>query len=252
VLAVKIDNVDAARPATGLTDADRVYVEPVEAGLTRLVAIYASHRPPVIGPVRSARTTDLELLAQFGRPLLGYSGAAPPVLRELASAPLVDASPAHIPAAYFRGANRPAPHNLYLRPARLPPPPPGSSSLDEQTGAPPAGGRPTAEQHVPYASASFDFRWSPTSHSWLVWMDNTTFTDTTDGQLHAGTVVIQHVAPVAETVGTGQALVLRDGEAFAATWSRPTPSAPTTFATTAGQPLPFAPGQTWILLQPSS
>lgn len=267
VLAVKIDNVDAARPATGVLDADQVYVEQVEGGLTRLLAIYTAPRPPVIGPVRSARITDLELLGQFGRPVLAFSGAAPPVLRQLDSASLVDASPANNPAAYFRDPSREAPHNLYLRPARLPAPSPDSSRLVEPTGPPAAGGQPTSEQHVQYAGASFDFRWSPSSQGWQVWMDNTMFTDTANGQLHAGTVVIQHVtsraqgsvedsagksAPVAQTVGTGQALVLRDGKAFAATWSRPTPGAPTTFTTTNGQPLPFAPGQTWILLQPTA
>jgi Protein of unknown function (DUF3048) N-terminal domain len=55
VLAVKIDNLAPARPQTGLTDADIVYVLPVEGGLSRILAVFSSHFPPVIGPVRSAR-----------------------------------------------------------------------------------------------------------------------------------------------------------------------------------------------------
>ena len=55
VLAVKIDNTSPARPRIGVDAADIVYVEPVEAGLTRLLAIYASTLPPEVGPVRSAR-----------------------------------------------------------------------------------------------------------------------------------------------------------------------------------------------------
>src|ERR1035441_2787918 len=51
VLAVKIDNIAAARPPTGLTDADIVYLLPVEGGLSRILAIFSSHFPPVIGPV---------------------------------------------------------------------------------------------------------------------------------------------------------------------------------------------------------
>jgi Protein of unknown function (DUF3048) N-terminal domain len=54
VLAVKIDNIAQARPQTGLSQADIVYVLPVEGGLTRLLAIFSSHPPPVVGPVRSA------------------------------------------------------------------------------------------------------------------------------------------------------------------------------------------------------
>ncbi|HEV2451009.1 MAG TPA: DUF3048 domain-containing protein, partial [Streptosporangiaceae bacterium] len=55
VLAVKIDNIVNARPQTGLTRADIVYVLPVEGGLSRFLAVFSSHYPPVIGPVRSAR-----------------------------------------------------------------------------------------------------------------------------------------------------------------------------------------------------
>ena len=63
VLAVKIDNLAPARPQTGLAGADIVYVLPVEGGLSRFLAVYSSHVSPVIGPVRSAREDDLELLS---------------------------------------------------------------------------------------------------------------------------------------------------------------------------------------------
>jgi hypothetical protein len=59
VLAVKIDNIMFARPQTGITSADIVYVLPVEGGLSRFLAIFSSHDPPVVGPVRSARQDDL-------------------------------------------------------------------------------------------------------------------------------------------------------------------------------------------------
>src|SRR5262245_45110297 len=75
VLAVKIDNIVNARPQTGLTHADIVYVLPVEGGLSRFLATFSSDYPPVIGPVRSAREDDLGLLRQFGRPAFAYSGA---------------------------------------------------------------------------------------------------------------------------------------------------------------------------------
>src|SRR5262249_6047935 len=75
VLAVKIDNIVNARPQTGLTHADIVYVLPVEGGLSRFLAIFSSGYPRVAGPVRSAREDDLEVLRQFGRPAFAYSGA---------------------------------------------------------------------------------------------------------------------------------------------------------------------------------
>jgi hypothetical protein len=68
VLAVKIDNIVNARPQTGLGRADIVCVLPVEGGLSRFLAVFSSHFPPVVGPGRSARDDDLQLLRQFGRP----------------------------------------------------------------------------------------------------------------------------------------------------------------------------------------
>lgn len=87
VLAVKIDNVAAARPPTGLEKADIVYVEQVEAGLSRILAAYSSDVPSVIGPVRSARETDLELLRQFDEPTLAYSGAQSALRPSIEAAP---------------------------------------------------------------------------------------------------------------------------------------------------------------------
>ena len=86
VIVAKIDNIVDARPPTNLTSADIVYLLPVEGGLSRIFAVYSSHIPNVIGPVRSAREDDLELLRQFGRPGFAYSGAAPHLLPFIARA----------------------------------------------------------------------------------------------------------------------------------------------------------------------
>ncbi|MFB9839019.1 DUF3048 domain-containing protein, partial [Actinoallomurus acaciae] len=73
VLAVKIDNTRSAKPQLGLRSADIVYVEQVEGGLSRIMAIFSSKLPSSVGPVRSARISDLHLLPQFGRPAFAYS-----------------------------------------------------------------------------------------------------------------------------------------------------------------------------------
>lgn len=260
VVAVKIDNVDQARPSTGLGSADAIYVEPVEGGLTRIVAVF-SHPPQVVGPVRSARQTDLDLLAQYGRPTFAYSGSVPQLQGPINAASLVNASQAAVSAAYFRDNTRAAPHNLYLHPAKLPA---GTGPQDVvlATGPAPAGGTPTTDQQVRYPNASYEFRWS--ANRWLVWMDGTPYTSLDAGQLGPATVVIQRVAthpeawpedssgavaPVAQTIGTGSATVLRDGKAFSATWSRPTASDPTSYTVSgSGLALPLATGQVWIML----
>lgn len=260
-LAVKIDNVDLARPQTGLASAAVVYVEPVEGGLTRLAAVY-SDPPRVAGPVRSARETDVELLAQYGRPALAFSGEAPQLRGLLDRSPLVLASPDQAPSAYFRDSTRRAPHNLYVRPARLPRGEGRPVSDVLSFGPAPPGGAPETSYEVHYPAASARFDWD--GERWLVAMNGTALRSTEAGGLGAATVVVQRVAvrsgrvtdaagsasPVARTVGGGEAVVLRNGRAYPARWSRPRLADGTRFTTRAGAPLPLAEGPVWILLVP--
>jgi hypothetical protein len=266
VLAVKIDNVSRARPQTGVGSADVVYVEPVEGGLTRLVAIYAGRAPAVVGPVRSARRTDIQLLAQYGRPVLAFSGAAPELLPSLRAADIVKAPPARAPRAFHRNGARPAPHNMFVRPANLPRGARAPAWPPLQVGAAPGGGQPTARQEVGFQAARYTFTWSARAHRWLVSLDGRPLISTESGRVAPATVVIQRVkvtarepiedasgavSPVAETVGHGRAYVLRDGRRFTGTWSRPVLSAPTRFHTVAGLDLPLARGPVWVLLVPA-
>ncbi|HEV7651086.1 MAG TPA: DUF3048 domain-containing protein [Actinophytocola sp.] len=266
VVAVKVDNVADARPQTGLGAAAVVYVEPVEGGLTRLVAIYAGKPPAVVGPVRSARRTDIELLAQWGTPVLAYSGAAPQLLPALHSAQLVNASPVEAGGAYHRGPDRPAPHNLYVNPGDLPGGAKAPAQAPLQFGAAPAGGTPTTRQDVTFTAARYTFTWSAGQRRWLVAMDGTPLVSTDSGRVTAATVVVQrvglstsepiedahgNVSPVAVTVGAGAAQVLRDGKEFTGTWTRLGPASPTRFRTTSGSDLPLADGPVWVLLTPT-
>lgn len=128
VLAVKIDNSPAARPQSGLESADVVYVEQVEGGLSRLMAVYATRLPESVGPVRSAREADLELLSQFDRPVLAFSGAQGrllPLIDRAPLDPLTPGTPGSKADVYVRGTTRSAPHNLYLQPRQLMDEPPG-------------------------------------------------------------------------------------------------------------------------------
>ncbi|MGW3128919.1 DUF3048 domain-containing protein [Streptomyces sp. NPDC001123] len=265
VLAVKIDNVAAARPQTGLDSADVVYAEQVEGGLSRLMAVYATKLPEAIGPVRSARESDLELLRQFDRPTLAFSGAQKKLLPLIGRAPLRPESPAEASGAYYRSSSRPAPHNLYLRPARVMPdgaPGRGALTTGFRYGPAPAGGTVTAARTVRYPAARFTFTWSADRNRWLVSMDGTPARTTAGTRLAAPTVVVQYVkvttsrfhdvlgnyTPYTETVGSGKADVLRDGRSFKATWSRPAATDGTTFTGADGAPVNFADGPVWVLL----
>jgi hypothetical protein len=263
VLAVKIDNIVFARPQTGITSADVVYVVPVEGGLSRFLAIFSSHDPPVVGPVRSARQDDLELLGQFGRPAFAFSGAQRQLLRVVERARIVDLYSGRI-GGYFRDSKRIAPYNLYGRTRKLLAEAKGASTahgIGFAFGPAPRGGRATASESVSYPAARFAFTWSSATQRWLVWMDGSRARSTEGSQLSAATVVLQHTVvrtsrflergrrpPYAETTGSGSAIVLRDGKAYQAHWSRPNANSGTTFTTSTGQAMTFAPGPVWIVL----
>jgi hypothetical protein len=266
VLAVKIDNIVLARPQTGLTQADIVYVLPVEGGLSRFMAIFSSHLPRVIGPVRSSREDDLQLLRQFGRPAFAYSGAQPQLLKVVEHARTADLYAGRV-GGYFRDNSRIAPYNLYAHTTQLLAEAKGASeahNIGFRFGHAPAGGRARASASVSYSAASFRFTWSRSKGRWLVRMDGQRAASTEGPQLSAATVVIQHTIvstsrflewpgirpPFARSIGSGSALVLRDGEAYHARWSRPHGRDGTTFTTDSGQPMTFARGPVWIVLAP--
>jgi Protein of unknown function (DUF3048) N-terminal domain/Protein of unknown function (DUF3048) C-terminal domain len=264
VLAVKIDNIALARPQTGLNHADIVYVLPVEGGLSRFLAIFSSHFPPVIGPVRSAREDDLALLRQFGRPAFAFSGATPRLLPYIhRTARIVDLY-AGTARGYYRDFSRAAPYNLYAHTRQLLAQAPGASKAHDigfRFGPPPAGGEATRSEPVSYQAASFRFTWSAKAGRWLVSTDGSPAVTSGGARLSAATVVIQHTTvrtsqfkeygsrpPYAESTGSGTAIVLRDGQAWTAHWSRPTANGGTTFTTASGQPMTFARGQVWVVL----
>ncbi len=262
-LVVKVDNVSAARPHTGIGGADAIVIEPVEGGLTRILAVYWGERPQVVGPVRSARESDIELLAQFKRPVLAYSGSASQLEPSLKRADLVLASPDVGTPGFYRSATRPSPHNMYVNPNRLPETTPVESPLP--FGEAPDGGKSVSSHRASYRSAKYGFTWSEQDERWRVSLNGSPLVSTERGRMTAATVVVQRVkivrglgiedaagsvSPVARTVGTGPAVVLRDGKAYQATWSRPSAKKPTTFTTSEGEPLPFAKGTAWVLLVP--
>jgi Protein of unknown function (DUF3048) N-terminal domain/Protein of unknown function (DUF3048) C-terminal domain len=264
VLAVKIDNAPAARPQTGLGAADVVYAEQVEGGLSRLMAVYATRFPEAVGPVRSARESDLELLRQFTRPTLAFSGAQRKLLPLIDGAPLDPEPPGRAASgAYYRGTDRAAPHNLYLRPDRLMPSAPGAAALTTgfRRGAAPAGGTPETSRTVRHPAARFTFTWSADRDRWLVSMDGTPAVTTDGGRLAPATVVVQYVTvrasayhdtlgnntPYTETVGSGRAEVLRGGRSYDVRWERERAGDGTEFTGADGAPVNFADGQVWVV-----
>lgn len=114
-LCVKIPNDSKARPQTGINSADVVYETMVEGGETRLNAIFQSNVPEDVGPVRSARLSDLWIVPQYNG-MLFFSGANDQVRGEISAQGVTDMRWDYAESIYFRADNgRGNLHNLHIK-----------------------------------------------------------------------------------------------------------------------------------------
>ncbi len=260
-LIFKIDNVVQARPPTGLTKADIVYLLPVDGWLSRIMAVFSSHIPPVVGPVRSAREEDIKLLRQFGKPAFAFSGAQPKLLPVVEHARIADLY-AGKAGGYYRDFSRVEPYNLYARTKTLLREAPHASLARDvgfRFGPAPAGGKRIHDYHVTYPAARFAFSWSHKQHRWFVSMDGRLARSASGHILGGRTVVVQYTKirlsvfrelgirpPYAVTIGHGRADVLRDGRVYHVRWVRHSKNGGTRFYFPNGHRMLFARGQVWV------
>lgn len=269
-LAIKVENLDVARPQAGLDRADVVYEQPVEGGITRFVAIFQCRDARRVGPVRSARVVDADVLAQFGSPLFGYAGGVPPAVNRLRRVGVQDVGIRDAPDAYTRDADRSAPHNLYTstralyRAGRDTGPPEPVFTYDPE---PPGEGEARRARRVlvnfsPEAEVVWRYRRGP--GVWARLHGGTPHTLEGGGQVTAENVVVQVVrvvpgaivdaagnpSPEIDVVGRGPAFVFRDGVVIEGEWVRESRGEVTRFLDQAGNDIPLAPGVAWVELFP--
>ena len=282
-LAVKIGTSSVGRPQTGINQAD-VLIEARVEGITRLMAVFHSQGANPLGPVRSARSSDPDILANFGQPIYGHSGANPGVLREISQSQingkLYELRWDNLPDDYWLVADRVRPWSLYTTtsaiwnaaPSRLEAPEP----LFEYRQA--GEGLPSSAQAVPgveiryLGSVIAHFAWDDESGGWARWQDGTPHVDLArhpDGtpnpdvdpvQVAPANVVVLQTryaasasdsrSPEAITVDAdgGVALVFTDGHLIRGQWTRPSASQPWLVTDGDGNPVRLTPGQTFIAL----
>ena len=268
VLIVKLDNTRNAQPHAGLSQADIVFVEEVEWGLNRLAAVFSSSVPERIGPVRSARISDIDLVAQFGEPAVAFSGAQQKLWPALEAASFIDVSANKGGTGYSRDRGRRAPYNYFADGTTLLERADGRESSSRDIGfvfaeQAPAGGRPATSVKANWPYAKMRFAYDPASGMYAVGMDgHEAMAEETNSPQQASTVIIQYVdqsdsgygdrggghTPLLKTTGSGTGVVLRDGQAWDVLWSRPDEASGTTWTLGDGTPMPFKPGQQWIVL----
>jgi hypothetical protein len=267
VLIVKLDNTGNAQPHAGLHQADVVYIQEVEYGMTRIAAVFASQIPAKIGPVRSARITDIDLLRQYRKPAFAFSGAQRKLWPAINAAPWFDISPRTGASGYIRDRSRRSPYNYFLD-GRIGLERAPKASVDASIGFAfdeeiPEGGTPvkSVAMRWPGSSAEFVYRKSTGNFDVSLNGRRAQAAEHDDGQ-QAATVIVQSVkqkpsiyfdksggnTPQAQTIGEGTALVFRDGQQWETTWRRERGKDGTQFRTADGKLLPFKPGQQWIVL----
>jgi len=264
-VVVKVSNNSAAsrRTLIGLDQADIIFEERIEASATRFFSVFHSTLPPNVGPVRSGRTTDIQLTQNLNRPVFAYSGSNQGVASQIKFAadngiltPFINTDR----APFARDSRYSAPDNLFVDPASL--------------GACGGSGNPTAV--FSYGSASsttakaassvslsarspYRFDWN--GSRWVRSQDGYAHTTREGAALAPTNVVVLFVSYVpsqidsasvdAQSIGSGSAWVFRDGTVTEGSWVRGKGHEPYSLTDGNGAAVRLAPGQTWVVLAPA-
>lgn len=257
-----------------------VWEEPVEGGITRLVAVFQCHAPPLIGPVRSARAPDVAIADALSHPLLVHAGGINPVLAMLNAANLTNVDVVfsyssltiHPPGRYAPYDTYVSAHTMWQTSPQDTTPP---AAVFSYRPAGTSAGTPAASVHIPFSGTNDNtWTWNGASGRWDLSIGGVpAMTATGNGaesglaRVTASDVVVLEVhtfiGPWVENslgahevevhaTGSGPAIVLRNGQAISGRWERPSLAVPPRLVTTQGRTIALAPGRAWVELVPST
>lgn len=268
---VKVDNTSRGRPQEALTQADLVYEEMIEGGFTRLAVVFHTNAP-LMGPIRSGRTTDIALIGSLNEPVFAWSGANLVHAALLRRQPMVDLG-AQSRSEYFRSPDRPGTYDLMAEAQTLldvaagqgngGAPPPHFEYRNEQVGLP-ASAEPAASVTVSFPSVEARWDWDEAAGGWARTQGSSTHVDAQDEPVVAANVVVAEVREVAtgsvdtagatvfeqQFLGSGRGWVFTDGHVIEVTWTKPSIRSVATWTTPDGVPVALTPGITWVELAP--
>jgi hypothetical protein len=285
-LAIKIDNYSLgpapaeARPQSGLDYADVIFEEQVEGSITRYAAVFQCHDAPgLVGPVRSARWTDIQMLSELGHPIFVHVGGITPVLDLIDQSALVNVDLIDNPQLETEPPGRYAPYDTYTTTHAI-------WAYEKQLTTPPApiftfsskvpAGKSVTQIHLDWSGTSdIYWRWDPSTGTWMRFYNvgTTSAPDIqpdvlTDGvQNKAQNVIVQLVnityGPWVENSeggleveshildNSGKVYVFRNGKMIVGTWSAGAAGSITKYLNAAGQPIALQPGRTWVEIYPN-
>jgi hypothetical protein len=286
-LAIKVQNAEAARPQTGLPQADMVYEHlESQAAYTRFTAIYLCQSVTKVGSVRSARFIDLEIPAMY-KSLLAFAGTSPGLYPYFLNADFKDREFSHPwgwhSEAFYRDmdlyrSGLPIEFTLFVDPNKVWEiatqlginEPQDLSGLTFSSSAP-AAGQPATHISIPFPTRTMhvDYRYDSATGLYLRWNGGEPHLDAASGeQLTTTNVIVAYASHVdadfyedyprtnwpsvqIQLWGTGPMLLFRDGQVYEGLWARPERDDMLLLRDPTGQfPIPLKPGNTWVELVP--
>ena len=266
-LAVKMPNNRKAMPQTGLNEADIVFEQIINDGVTRFVAVFHSQGSDPVGPIRSGRAQDVDILTNLDSPLFAWSGGNDGVTGVVNNSSLVSLNYVRgFADAYYRRDGRGgAPHNLFSSTDALWSFTPGDFALPPQVFAymlpdETAVGDPASIIEIDLDSIGVRWDYDSSSGQYLRSQYGEPHMSELSGQVSADNVVVLFVdyqrspfdwkSPEAQTIGKGQALIFTDGVARAGVWQRTSNADMWNLYTdeTLSEPIGLSDGRTWVEL----
>jgi hypothetical protein len=270
VLAVKIENSPEARPQIGLAEADIVYEQEAEGGITRFNVLYHCRDADRIGPIRSARPVDPAILQQYGEVLFVHAGSAGATVRALDRSSIEQINCNFEEETCPRDEDREAPHDVFASTDALRDfsgkdgTAPGEVfTFSEEPTEDARRGREVNLNFSPVADVSWRYR---NNHDLYLRFHDDDLHELEDGspvtaanvvvllvdrEATAQTDVAGNPVPTFDVVGRGDLLVFRNGRVIEGSWEREGEKDPIELLDRRGEPIPLVPGQTWIELFPT-
>jgi hypothetical protein len=264
-VTVKINNTIAA-VQSGVDQADVVYEEVVEGGITRLAAIFNSHAPDKVGPVRSVRKTDQSIVWPIGG-IFAYSGGAQYAIDSIDTAPVKQLDETRAGSMMYRDPlpnSVYAPFNLWAHVDQMytaggkPVPPPPLFVYRKPNAK--VGGTPVGAFSVGFTGGFAPlYTWDAKSGSWLRTAGSSGASATDSEGVHYApkNVVVMFVQYIggagveqseANLIGSGNAWIFTGGKVIKGHWTRPDKAKPAKLTDSKGGVVRLAPGQTWVEL----
>lgn len=266
-LSAKVDNHPAARPQVGLERTDLVFEELVEGGLTRYVAVWHSDVPAEIGPIRSIRPMDPDIISPLGG-IVAYSGGQYRFVEMMKATNVYNAIHGQRDTAdlMYRTRDKPGPHDVLVRAPEL-----IAQHLDlvaptqQFSFAPDLASSSAAREGVAVETISLRFgsastpswTWDAASSTWLRSQSGAADLDAAGVHYSAVNVIVlrvpvtvSHQIPKTELIGAGEAWISSGGKTVHATWSKGSPTESIRLVDDTGTVIRLAPGNSWIELVP--